>query len=334
MSTLKNGSKGPQVKALQRALNTAGAKPALKTDGKFGRKTEGAVKAFQKKARLKASGIAGTDTLAALGLGRKAVTWPLPDLLPERREVDKHYMKARKTVKAGLVLASGHKAYSIRVLHDEMLAAGERLDTVYAGVVDPLCDADFLHHRFDQLPASEIRKRQALIAQAKKTMDLFSKQSAAFYGHIIEIGRIESETKSAISKRGRVVWPVPDYSKIFNRNAQRLRAVKERMQEIYSDCYGHADPEVHKFAKEALKMLSKTDNAYVEYEVQFAVLNETKEAFERKFTEVRDDELLKIAKKAKTQYAKLLQLARICIAQLKSCWGIEKRHRKMIGFSA
>lgn len=334
MSTLKNGAKGPQVKALQSALNTAGAKPALKTDGKFGNKTEAAVKAFQKKARLKASGIATTETLAALGLGRKAVTWPLPGLLPERREVDKHYMKARKTVKAGILLASGHKAYSIRVLHDEMLAAGERLDTVYAGVVNPLCDADFLQHRFDQLPASEIKKRQALIAQAKKTMDLFSKQSAAFYGHIIEIGRIESETKSAISKRGRVVWPVPDYRKIFNRNLQRLKAVKERMQEIFNDCRGHENAEVRKFAQEALKVLSKTDKAYVAYEAQYMVLNDTKELFERNFTKVRDAELLKISKKAKMQYAKLLQLARFCIAQLKSCWAIERRHRQMIGFSA
>ena len=334
MSTLKNGSKGTQVKALQRALNTAGAKPALKSDGKFGSKTEAAVKAFQKKARLKASGTAGTDTLAALGLGRKALKWPLPDLLLERREVDKHYLKARKTVKAGLVLASSHKAYSIRVLHDEMLAAGERLDTVYAGVVDPLCDADFLQHRFDQLPASEIRKRQALIAQAKKKMDLFSKQSAVFYGHIIEIGRIESETKSAISKRGRVVWPVPDYRKVFNRNIQRLKAVKERMQEIFSDCHGHENAEVRDFAQEALKVLSKTDKAYVAYEAQFMTLNDTKEAFESSFTKVRDDELLKISKKAKMQYNKLLQLARICISQLKSCWTIEKRHRKLIGFSA
>ncbi|MCB4455669.1 hypothetical protein LHL23_08425 [Leisingera sp. McT4-56] len=57
-------------------------------------------------------------------------------------------------------------------------------------------------------------------------------------------------------------------------------------------------------------------------------------SFERSFTKVRDDELLKISQKAKMQYAKLLQLARICIAQVKACWAIEKRHRKLIGFSA
>ncbi|MEM9145381.1 MAG: peptidoglycan-binding domain-containing protein [Pseudomonadota bacterium] len=69
MANLKVGSKGSAVTALQNALNKAGAKPKLVADGAFGKKTAEAVKAFQKKSGLKADGIAGKATMAALGGG-------------------------------------------------------------------------------------------------------------------------------------------------------------------------------------------------------------------------------------------------------------------------
>jgi hypothetical protein len=57
---------GPDVKALQEALNAWGATPKLVTDGKFGHNTDAAVKAFQKKQKLKDDGVVGRRTRAAL----------------------------------------------------------------------------------------------------------------------------------------------------------------------------------------------------------------------------------------------------------------------------
>lgn len=61
MKTIKNGSKGEEVKTLQKLLG-------LTADGIFGAKTEAAVKEYQKKNGLTADGIVGAKTWAALGV--------------------------------------------------------------------------------------------------------------------------------------------------------------------------------------------------------------------------------------------------------------------------
>jgi putative chitinase len=67
MSTLQEGSSGPEVKSLQEALQKQGFDPGL-IDGDFGPGTEAAVIGFQKSEGLKADGIAGSRTLEVLGL--------------------------------------------------------------------------------------------------------------------------------------------------------------------------------------------------------------------------------------------------------------------------
>ena len=64
METLKRGSKGEDVKMLQRALSHAGMDVTV--DGDFGAKTEKAVKEFQKSKGLTADGIVGQRTWDAL----------------------------------------------------------------------------------------------------------------------------------------------------------------------------------------------------------------------------------------------------------------------------
>lgn len=66
MNTVKNGSKGSDVTALQNALNKKGY--SLTADGTFGAKTEEAVKDFQKKNGLTVDGIVGAKTWSALGV--------------------------------------------------------------------------------------------------------------------------------------------------------------------------------------------------------------------------------------------------------------------------
>ncbi|MCC4585525.1 peptidoglycan-binding protein [Xanthomonas melonis] len=67
---LRNKEHGPEVKALQERLNALGYTDAsgqpLGTDGKFGDRTEQAVKAFQRDHQLSDDGIAGRETFKAL----------------------------------------------------------------------------------------------------------------------------------------------------------------------------------------------------------------------------------------------------------------------------
>ena len=64
MATLRKGSEGTEVAVLQRVLGSLGYK--LVPDGDFGPKTDRVVKSFQKKHGLKADGIVGRRTYAAL----------------------------------------------------------------------------------------------------------------------------------------------------------------------------------------------------------------------------------------------------------------------------
>lgn len=67
MPVLKEGSSGPEVTSLQTKLKELGFSPG-NVDGNFGPSTEAALIAFQKREGLAADGIAGPNTMGALGL--------------------------------------------------------------------------------------------------------------------------------------------------------------------------------------------------------------------------------------------------------------------------
>jgi predicted chitinase len=71
MEVLRMGSKGTQVKALQKRLKELGFNPGA-IDGDFGPAVQAAVLAFQKSKRLLADGIVGSRTLHALGLSKES----------------------------------------------------------------------------------------------------------------------------------------------------------------------------------------------------------------------------------------------------------------------
>jgi len=71
------GSRGPDVRTLQAALNRTIPSLNLQVDGAFGMKTDAAVRAFQQSKTLKRDGIVGPRTAAALGL-RYTAQAPLP----------------------------------------------------------------------------------------------------------------------------------------------------------------------------------------------------------------------------------------------------------------
>jgi hypothetical protein len=101
MAVLKKGAKGAAVKDLQVQLNKNGAKPKLAEDGDFGPKTEGAVKAFQKSAKLKPDGAVGEVTMAALKYGG-----PLPEMTV--KDYQSAFEQYRKTFKHNKSIVQDH----------------------------------------------------------------------------------------------------------------------------------------------------------------------------------------------------------------------------------
>src|SRR6059036_332396 len=73
---LRRGSSEPEVAALQRKLSVAHFNPG-RIDGVFGGATEAALMAFQRSAGLLADGVAGSRTLAALGLDADGAAEPV-----------------------------------------------------------------------------------------------------------------------------------------------------------------------------------------------------------------------------------------------------------------
>ena len=76
IATLRLGSQGPAVVALQRALATAGYYLTDDIDGDFGPVTEAAVETYQLAHSLDVDGVAGEQTLAELGLAPLDVSAP------------------------------------------------------------------------------------------------------------------------------------------------------------------------------------------------------------------------------------------------------------------
>ncbi len=75
---LKQGSRGPKVRQVQRLLAGRGFRPGP-VDGYFGEATEAAVLAFQRSEGMVADGIVGPRTASALGIAGAA---PVPSVIP------------------------------------------------------------------------------------------------------------------------------------------------------------------------------------------------------------------------------------------------------------
>jgi hypothetical protein len=68
---LKFGSAGVEVRRMQRALNAVSDEPRLKITGVFGKSTDAAVRAYQRRIGEKASGVVAGDTLRGLRFGER-----------------------------------------------------------------------------------------------------------------------------------------------------------------------------------------------------------------------------------------------------------------------
>lgn len=79
---LSYGSKGDEVKKLQRALNEKGY--ALDVDGIYGNKTQSAVKSYQQKTGLAVDGIVGNQTWGSLSTPTQTKPQAMPQTMPQQ----------------------------------------------------------------------------------------------------------------------------------------------------------------------------------------------------------------------------------------------------------
>jgi peptidoglycan hydrolase-like protein with peptidoglycan-binding domain len=116
--TLKPGTRGAQVSALQNDLRSKGFNPG-RTDGVFGPATEAAVKKFQASQGLKADGVVGAKTRTALTTGSGQTARP-------QDRFDRQWSVAPSVdgIKKGQVLKEGMQGQSVRRLQ-ELLGLGE-----------------------------------------------------------------------------------------------------------------------------------------------------------------------------------------------------------------
>jgi peptidoglycan hydrolase-like protein with peptidoglycan-binding domain len=81
-------SMGEKVKEIQKFLNDAGY--PTKTDGVFGQDTKASVEAFQRTSQLKVDGIAGPNTIEAMGTLKKGSKGSAVKLLQMKLSVKKY----------------------------------------------------------------------------------------------------------------------------------------------------------------------------------------------------------------------------------------------------
>ena len=114
-SVLKLGAEGQAVRAVQQRLKTLGYYKG-NVDGDFGQGTESALKAFQRRNKLTADGIAGPATLTRLNSSNALPSTPTPKPTPRAT--------ATPRVNPNLYLKNGMSGSDVRRMQERLISLG------------------------------------------------------------------------------------------------------------------------------------------------------------------------------------------------------------------
>jgi peptidoglycan hydrolase-like protein with peptidoglycan-binding domain len=117
--TLRTGDSGARVRALQQLLTQAGFKTA--TDGRYGAGTAKVVRRFQRAANLRPSGVATTDTLAAL---RRATDGSAAQNTSGGYDVGTTATGGSRHLGDRIPLKQGMSGHDVKILQDFLQRAG------------------------------------------------------------------------------------------------------------------------------------------------------------------------------------------------------------------
>ncbi|MFT7594809.1 MAG: peptidoglycan hydrolase-like protein with peptidoglycan-binding domain [Paracoccaceae bacterium] len=191
MASLKNGSKGSDVKKAQTLLNKIGAKPVLKIDGIFGDLTEKATIAFQKKCALKVDGKIGDFSLAALSFGGKLPEMPVADYNKNKETFSKMLVYNRQNTLSIVDIEKQVAKFAAIASREVPIANKASLDNYthwekIAEMVESIIDKQF---EFEVLLTKNPKKAEQL---AKECVDL-NKQ-------VLDIGKNKIKPNLNIAK--------------------------------------------------------------------------------------------------------------------------------------
>lgn len=198
MSTMKIGSKGKDVVSLQEALTRAKVKPRIEADGIYGKSTAAAVKAFQKKAGLKADGVAGSDTMQCLGNGSKTSkasdmpSFDIPDMKP--------LIKAQQKMGTAEIQSHEKRAKFCRnVKHPIFDSFAERVETNLSGVkrvneemITGMREIEHLRKKFEIVEGKDARRAQKFVDEARKFQADVSLKQRYWEGYTAEKRELDS----------------------------------------------------------------------------------------------------------------------------------------------
>ncbi len=123
LTTLRYGSSGDAVKAMQESLTKLGYAPGA-ADGKFGRGTEAAVKQFQRNNGLTTDGLAGTKTLTLLysQAGQGSAPTPAPDPATQEPVATPAPTENSSNVTLSRTLRKGNTGDDVKLLQEKLQA--------------------------------------------------------------------------------------------------------------------------------------------------------------------------------------------------------------------
>ena len=201
MKKLENGSKGSDVKSLQKALNNSKIRARLKLDGKFGAKTEGAVRKWQKHSRLKVNGVADQATLASLGLGggtSRRSQQDYPFIAPDSIVIDakKRRNDGRARMHKVMRLAAKSKVPKMSYRQKVMPKVWKKAEARWRELERPTMALIFAEGVFISADGQDPRTKSKLLKDGKANMAKALAALKAYNASMDEVERIMGDMES------------------------------------------------------------------------------------------------------------------------------------------
>lgn len=221
MVVLKKGSQGNDVKALQTLLNKYGAK--LKVNGDFDQLTDAAVRAFQKKCKLKVDGKVGDNTNAALEYGGPLPVMPLADYTDRVKHFQK--MRAGNKVYVSTYAALGKEMAALAQLAKKETEAAQKV------VDDNQATWDQIFDLAEQIVAKQ-SEFTVMLAKSPQKAEKLGKDCEKLEAQIQQLGKgkITAGIAKLNTSLGAVRAKMEATKKLYDAEIRGLQKMKEAIK--------------------------------------------------------------------------------------------------------
>ena len=262
MKTLKFGSKGNDVKELQKALNGTKFRPRLKVDGKFGEKTQAAVRTWQKHSQIKPDGVADPKTLGSLVIFDKIEEYPFT--APDSIVVDaaKRRKEGRERMHKVMALAAKSKLDKMGYREKLMPKVWKKAEDCWRTLERPTKALIFAEGVFVSADGQDPRTKAKLLKDGKA--NLFRAKSALkdYNKAMDEVERIMVDMEE-IARDEELYTPIPETAHKMLRQLKTWR--KEQQDSVLQKmkvCNEYNRPEFEDLRRRYLKVEALLDKVF------------------------------------------------------------------------